>query len=181
MTALLEQPIEATTRRDVVREREPDPAWTGRPAPIELRALLVEQRDALAAQRRILESLDTRREQLDELIADAMPIANAALLLATRAAGIVDTDLRPRLTLIREELDGVRRAPAPSVIALLWQMRDPAVRKALALTLAALRVAGRLAGDGRTHADDAHAARVPSPTTTPASGRDDDRTPGRNT
>ena len=181
MTALLERPIEATPRGVAPREQEPDITRTARDERSELRALLLEQRDAIAAQRRMLDALDARREQLDELIADAMPIANAAMLLATRTAGIVDTDLRPRLTLIREELDGVRRAPAPSVIALLWQMRDPAVRKALALTLAALRVAGRLAGDGRTHADDARAARVPSPTTTPASGRDDNRTPGRNT
>jgi hypothetical protein len=180
MTALLEQPIEATTRRDVAREREPDPAWTARHERDELRALLMEQRDALATQRRILETLDARREQLDELIADAMPIVNAALLLATRTAGVVDTELRPRLAVILDEFNGVRRAPAPSVVALLWQMRDPAVRKTLALTLAALRVAGRLAGGGRTQADDTRAPRAQSPTTTPTIGRDDDRTPGRN-
>jgi len=178
MTALLERPIEATARRDVTREREPDPAWAARDDRIELRALLVEQRDALAAQRRILETLDARREQLDELIADAMPIVNAALLLGTRTAGVVDTDLRPRLAVILHEFNGVRRAPAPSVVALLWQMRDPAVRKTLALTLAVLRVAGRLAGDGRTHADDTRAPRAQSPTTTPTIGLDDP-TPGR--
>jgi hypothetical protein len=53
------------------------------------------------------------------------------------------------------------------------------VRKTLALTLAALRGAGRLASDGRTHADDARAPRAQSPTTTPTIGLADDRTPGR--
>lgn len=139
----------------------------------------IEQRDALEEQRRILEALDARREQLDELIADAMPIVNAALLLATRVAEIVDTDVKPRLTAMLDELNDVRRAPAPSVVALLRQMRDPDVRKTLALTLATLRVAGRLAGGGRSQADDTRAARAPSPTTTPTIGLGDDRTPGR--
>lgn len=180
MTALLERPIGATGRGDATQEREPDPARTNRDERVELRSLLLEQRDTLAAQRRILEALDARREQLDELIADAMPIVNAGLLLATRTAGVVDTDLRPRLAAIFDELNGVRRAPAPSVVALLWQMRDPAVRKTLALTIATLRVAGRLAGDGGTEADGTCATRAQSPTTTPTIGLDDDRTPGRN-
>jgi len=180
MTALLERPIEAATR-DMAREREPDPARTARREYLELRTLLVEQRDALAAQRRMLETLDVRREQLDELIADAMPIVNAALLLATRTVGVVDTDVRPRLAAMLEQLGGVRRAPAPSVVALLRRMRDPAVRKMLALTLAALRVAGRLADGALTPADDTRAPRAPSPTTTPTIGLGDDRTPGRHT
>jgi hypothetical protein len=179
MSALLEEPIEATARGGAVREREPDPAWTTQDERVDLRSLVAEQRDTLAAQRRILESLDARREQFDELIADAMPIVNAALLLATRAAGIVDTDVKPRLAAMLDELNGVRRAPAPSVVALLWQMRDPEVRKAFALTLATLRVAGRLAAGARTHADDTRAARAQSPTTTPTIGPGDDRTPGR--
>ena len=179
MTALLEQPIEATARGEAVHEQEPDPAWSMQHERVELRSLLVEQRDTLAAQRRILEALDARREQLDELIADAMPIVNAALLLATRAAGVVDTDVRPRFAAMLDELNGVRRAPAPSVFALLRQMRDPEVRKTLALTLATLRVAGRLASGGRTQADDTRAERAHSPTTTPTIGLGQDRTPGR--
>lgn len=178
MTALLEQPIEATARGDAAREHEPDTAWTTQNERAEFRALLEEQRDALAAQRRILESLDARREQLDELIADAMPIVNAALLLATRTAGVVGTGLRPRLAVILDELNGVRRAPAPSVVTLLWQMRDPEVRKTLALALATLRVAGRLAAGG-TEADDTRAARAHSSTTTPTIGPGNVRTPGR--
>jgi len=49
------------------------------------------------------------------------------------------------------------------------------------LTLAALRVAGRLADGALTPADDTRAPRAPSPTTTPTIGLGDDRTPGRHT
>jgi uncharacterized protein YjgD (DUF1641 family) len=144
MTAAMAGPQDVVSFARPVGERVAAPAPTNRGEDVELRAMLVELRDAVAAQRRMLDTLDTRREQLDELIADAMPIANATALLAMRAAGVLERRLQP-LANVPAELRAVRDAPAPGLLALLRRLRDPYVRRAVAMTLEGLRVVGRLA------------------------------------
>ena len=109
-----------------------------------LNSLLHDLRDDLAAQRRMLDALDARREQLDDLIADAMPIANAALLMVTRTASALD-DRRRSLATVPTEMRAALHAPPPGLLALLWRLRDREVRKAVALAIEALRVVGRVA------------------------------------
>lgn len=134
MTALMERPTESATM----------PVVTAQPETSELRAMLVAQGRTIALQSRVLESLDERREQLDELIADMMPIVNAMLLKSTRALEPLATaDATARLTAAVAEIDQVRRAPPPGVLALLKQLRSPDVRRAIALTIAALGAVGR--------------------------------------
>lgn len=113
----------------------------------ELRATLAAQQTTLAEQQRMLALLDARREQLDELIDDMMPVANAAMLMATRRLDLLTApESRARFDALRDEMDRCRREPPPGLFALARRLRDPDVRRALALTVAALGVAGRTAG-----------------------------------
>ncbi len=113
----------------------------------ELRATLAAQQATLEEQHRMLALLDARREQLDELIDDMMPVANAAMLMATRRLDLLTApESRARLGAVRREMDRFRHEPPPGLFALARRLRDPDVRRALALTVAALGVAGRAAG-----------------------------------
>ena len=112
----------------------------------ELRATLAAQHAALAEQHRMLSALDARREQLDELIEDMLPVANAAMLMATRHLdAATGPAMRDRLHDATQAIARVRRAPAPGTFALLRRLRDPDVRMGLALALAVLEATGRAA------------------------------------
>lgn len=117
---------------------------------IELAALgraLEEQGRMLVAQRHMLELLDARREALDDLIADLLPVSNAAMLMLMRHAERVGAlQLGEHFVGMVGELDAVRRAPAPGMLALLRRLWHPDVRKGAALMIAGLGAAGRAAG-----------------------------------
>lgn len=139
MTALMEGPTELTTS-----------AATPESELAELHAMLVAQSRRLATQGRMLEALNERREQLDELIVDTMPVVNAMLLMSARTLGpLASADAATQLKTIAKEIDDVRRAPAPGLLALLARLRDPDVRKAIALAIATLGAVGRAAATER--------------------------------
>lgn len=110
----------------------------------ELHRLLAEQRQVLAEQTRMLQALDERREQIEELVVDMMPVANAAMLMATRALESVDRSAAKDWAVSTvAELATVREAPPPRLLDLVRRLRTPDVRRGLALALAALAAVGR--------------------------------------
>ncbi len=143
MTAVME-PIATVT---------PLPGAAASPSPfadgdVPLRRMLAAQGRTLAAQHRMLEALDARREQVDELITDVMPIINAAMLMMMRNIDAVATPgARAKVASMIDDLKRAQRAPAPSALALLRRLRDRDARKGLALAVAALAAVGRAAGD----------------------------------
>lgn len=109
-----------------------------------LHRLLDEQRRVLAEQTRMLQALDTRREEIEELVVDMMPVANSAMLMATRALEAADRSAVKEWTVATvAELASVRAAPAPGLLDLLRHLRTPEVRRGLALALTALAAVGR--------------------------------------
>ena len=136
-----------TAMMELTVDKAPLPGSTPDAELNELRRLMAEQGLMLAAQGRMLEALDARREEIEELVADFLPMVNAAMLMATRnleaaTASGIGTWMAGAL----ERIDGVRRAPAPGVFSLVRRLRVPAVRKGLALTVEALGVIGCAAG-----------------------------------
>lgn len=110
----------------------------------ELHRLLAEQRRVLAEQTRMLQALDARREEIEELVVDMMPIANSAMLMATRALEAADRSAVKDWTAATvAELMSVREAPAPGLLDLLRRLRTAEVRRGLALALTALAAVGR--------------------------------------
>lgn len=131
MTAVMERPVDVSESRQHADTLE------------ELRALLVAQERTLAEQYRMLAALDERREQFDELVADMMPVANAAMLMATRQLeSATAPEVQARVRAAMAQVGAVRGAPAPGLFALLRRLRDPQVRMGLALALAVLGAAG---------------------------------------
>jgi len=111
---------------------------------LELQRMIAEQGRTLAAQSRMLEALDARREELEDLVADFMPVVNAALLMATRNLEAATTSgIGEWLADTRQRIDRVRHAPAPGLLALIRRLRDPDVRQGLALTVEGLGAIGR--------------------------------------
>lgn len=109
-------------------------------------AALMELRLIVEKQGRMIETLDARREQLDEMISDAMPIVNAAMLAVIRQLDAASTqEWKERMHVVIDDLNDVRRAPAPGLLALIRRLQDSDVRRGLALAVAALAAAGRLA------------------------------------
>ena len=126
----------------------------------ELQSILAAHARALDAQTRMLETLDARREQLDELIVDTMPIVNAILLMITHTLGRLGTaDVETRVKVAFDDLAAVRRSPAPSTLQLLRRLRNPDVRRGIALSVAALGALGRATAETPTQADDVIAKR----------------------
>lgn len=107
---------------------------------------LDELRKLVRAQGRMLEALDRRREALEELVDDMLPVANAAALIAIRKLDAIDrTGLAARVLDEAHRLDAVRRAPAPTLRALWRRLRAADARHGLALALEALAATARLA------------------------------------
>lgn len=114
---------------------------------VAVRRMLAEQGRTLAAQHRMLEALDARREQVDELLTDMMPIINAAMLMMLRNIDALATPgSRAKLVSMVDDLKRVQQAPAPSTFVLLRRLRSRDARKGLALAVAALSAVGRAAG-----------------------------------
>jgi len=110
----------------------------------ELRHLLDEQRSALTEQTHMLRALDARREELEELIVDMLPVGNAAMLMLTRALDAADqSSARAWATSALRDMEAARTAPPPRLLDLLRLMRTPDVRRGMAIALAALGVVGR--------------------------------------
>jgi len=110
----------------------------------ELHRVLAEQRRVLAEQTRMLQALDARREEIEELVVDMMPVANSAMLMATRALASAERSaVKDWAVATAAELATVREAPAPGLLDLLRGLRKPEVRRGLALALAALGAVGR--------------------------------------
>lgn len=131
MTAVMERPVDVSESRQHADTLE------------ELRALLVAQERTLAEQYRMLAALDERREQFDELVADMVPVANAAMLMATRQLeSATAPEVQARVREAMAQVEQVRGAPAPGLFALLRRLRNPEVRRGLALALALLGAAG---------------------------------------
>ena len=147
MTTVMELPVGAAPIRVTSRDGvELD----------ELRRMIAEQGRTLAAQSRMLEALDARREELEELVADFMPMLNAGMLMASRNLEAVTTSgIGPWMAEAMSQINRVRRAPAPGLLALARRLRAPEVRMGLALTVEGLGAIGRAAGG----ADDTRPAR----------------------
>lgn len=110
-----------------------------------IRDLLLEQGRTLRAQARMLEELDARRMEVEELIEVALPIVNAGMLMATRQLDAVErSSLRTRLASVRQDLDAARRQRPPGLFALVRRLRHPDVRRGLSLSIGALAALGRL-------------------------------------
>ncbi len=113
----------------------------------DLRRMLVAQERMLAAQTRMLDALDARREELEELVADMMPIVNAAMLMAMRTLDAADrSGITDWLAGAKKDVDAVRAAPAPGLLALFRRLRAADVRKGLALAVEGLGAIGRASG-----------------------------------
>ncbi|MFN8580401.1 MAG: hypothetical protein U0163_05400 [Gemmatimonadaceae bacterium] len=139
MTAVIERAYEAPTSTAIVGAI-PKAEWDA------LRRVLDEHRKALAEQTEMLRALDARREQLEDLVNDMMPVANDALLLAINKLDAVSkSGVKAWLSDARSALDAVRRAPAPTWRELYKQARTAEARKGLALLLTALRLVGSAA------------------------------------
>lgn len=114
-----------------------------------MRETLDELRELVRAQGRVIEVLDHRREALEELVDDMLPVANAAALIAIRKLDAIDrAGLVARVTDEAHRLDAVRRAPAPTLRALWRRLRAPDARQGMALALEALAATARLAESG---------------------------------
>jgi len=106
--------------------------------------LLEDLRGQVAEQGRMIELLDRRREELEELVVDMLPVANAGMSMAIRAldriqhAGLLD---RGRDAVAR--LDAARRAPAPSLLHLWRRARTQEARRGFAVALEALALLGQ--------------------------------------
>lgn len=134
MTAVMEYPMETASRPAGPAELD------------EVRAALAGQGRMLAAQHRMLELLDVRREQVDDLVADLLPVANAAVLMVMRAMERVGAQHVDQVVAgIAAEWNDVRHAPAPGSLALAKRLRDPDVRRGAAIMLAGLAALGRAA------------------------------------
>ena len=97
----------------------------------------------LAEQTRMLQALDARREEIEELVVDMMPVANSAMLMATRALESVErSPVKDWAVATADKLAAVREAPAPGLLDLLRRLRTPEVRRGFALALAALEAVG---------------------------------------
>jgi uncharacterized protein YjgD (DUF1641 family) len=105
--------------------------------------VLEDLRTQVAAQGRMIEALDRRREELEELVVDMLPVVNAGMSMAIRAldraqqAGLVD---RGRAAVAR--LEATRRGPDPTLRQLWKRLKRPEARRGLALALEALAVLG---------------------------------------
>lgn len=100
----------------------------------------------LAEQTRMLQALDARREAIEELVVDMLPVANSAMLMATRALASAERSaVKEWAVATAAELATVREAPAPGLLDLLRRLRTPEVRRGFALALAALEAVGRVA------------------------------------
>ncbi len=119
------------------------------PSPLdweELRRALARQDKALAEQTQMLRALDARREELEELVVDMMPVVNDAMLLAIgKFDALSKSGAKAWLADAKSELELVRRAPAPGWRELFRRMRAPEARKGLALLLTALHLIGKSA------------------------------------
>ena len=73
-----------TAMMELTVDKAPLPGSTPDAELNELRRLMAEQGLMLAAQGRMIEALDARREEIEELVADFLPMVNAAMLMATR-------------------------------------------------------------------------------------------------
>ncbi|MFN8574697.1 MAG: DUF1641 domain-containing protein [Gemmatimonadaceae bacterium] len=134
MTAVMERVDEVTTPSPSLADWE------------DLRRTLAEQKQILAEQTQMLRALDARREELEELVVDMMPVVNDAMLLAIgKFDALSKSGARAWLASARQELEHARRAPTPSWGALFRQFRAPDVRRALSLLLTVLQLAGRAA------------------------------------
>lgn len=108
-----------------------------------LHRLLDEQRRVLAEQTRMLQALDARREEIEELVVDMMPVANSAMLMATRALEAAEgSTAKGWAVATLAELSSVRDAPAPGLRELLRRLRTPDVRRGVALALTLLAAVG---------------------------------------
>jgi uncharacterized protein YjgD (DUF1641 family) len=124
--------------RDLATPIAASPDWD------ELRRALAAQQQVLAEQTQMLRALDARREALDDLVNDMMPVANDALLLAIgKLDAFSRSDARAQLNDAARALDAVRRSPAPGWGELFRRLRAPEVRKGLALLLTTMGLLGK--------------------------------------
>jgi len=99
----------------------------------ELRSMLVEQRRMLLTQARVIEALDHRREEIEELVEIAMPIANNAVRIGIERLASLDAD--GTFERARHAVMAVRGAiqSEPPTLWRLWRrLRTPESRRGLA-------------------------------------------------
>ncbi len=113
----------------------------------ELRQLLVEQRRVLADHTRMLDAIDRRREELEELVEVMLPIANGALLLASRRLDTLErSGVKQTAIAAKDSVLAALDAPAPGLRQLWKRARTPEARKGLAVLVESLRVLGGVKG-----------------------------------
>lgn len=112
-----------------------------------LRRLLVDHSASLADHGRMLEALDRRRLEIEELVDVFVPIANAAVQVASaRLEALERSDLKRRAVGLRTALTNVLAAAPPSAWQIWRRSRTPEARRGMALaveTLCALGATGR--------------------------------------
>jgi len=109
----------------------------------ELRAMLVEQKRLLVRQAAMLEALDRRREEIEELVEIAMPIANQALRMGIDRMARCETD--GTIERAKEATAAVRGAIAshPPTLWRLWKrLRTPESRRGLAALMEIVHAVG---------------------------------------
>jgi Protein of unknown function (DUF1641) len=128
----------------------------GEAAVAELRTLLVEQRRVLARQAEMIEALDRRREEVEELIEISMPIANSAMRMGIERLGALES--AGTMDRARHAVSAVRGAIAakPPTLWQLWRrLRTPESRRGLAALAEVVHAVGdTVRKDGRDRNQD---------------------------
>jgi len=99
----------------------------------ELRAMLAEQKRLLMRQAAMIEALDHRREEIEELVEIAMPIANQAMRMGIERLATLETDgTLDRARLAAAAVRGAIAAEPPTLWQLWKRLRTPESRRGLA-------------------------------------------------
>lgn len=120
----------------------------------ELRAMLVEQKRLLSRQAAMLEALDHRRDEIEELAGIAMPIANQALQISIERLAVLDAaGTFERARDAASQVRGAACAKPPTLWQLWRRLRTPESRRGLAALAEVIHALGSW-GAGTTKRDD---------------------------